>query len=614
MQQIFELSPKERYEAARKVSLCVNCLRGHHHPKNGLSGGCLKCGKRRNSLLHFNQQGSDSINQVNNSPQQSQSTHSIQESPASVRNCQLLIPSEVVLATAVAVIIDKQRKSHVCRVMLDSGSPPRVVTEKFANKIGLKKVAVDIPHQAVDNLATSVKHIATSTIKSRYNNVQHHLPLFVVKDIGNTMPTLPVDRSSFKIPQDLFLADSGFHNPTEVDMIQGAQYSYHFLRQGQILIENHPAVFQETELGWVVAGCFHQALAKHAKVYYSSPTASMLSVEEEACESDYVKNTQRDELGRYTVHLPFNQNKTKIGESRQIAFNRFHSLDRKFEKDPILRDQYFECIQSFLNENHMTLLKNEESFNREFFLPHHAVIKNSSLTTKTRVVFDGSCKSSSGISLNDALMVGPTIQDELFSTFTRFRIFLFALTADIEQMYRQIQLTNEHRLFQKILWRETPDDPIKVYTLNTVTFGTTSAHFLAIRTLHHLAADEHENYPTALVILKRDFYVDDLLTGANMYQEALSLRNDLIELLQKGRFNLRKWASNEPRLTNDFKNDSRNTHMSLDPTENIKTLGLFWNQSTDSIIYTVNITDLNNQPTKRTIFSQIPKLFDRLGL
>ena len=150
------------------------------------------------------------------------------------------------------------------------------------------------------------------------------------------MPTLPIDRNSFEMPQDLFLADPGFYNPTEVDMILGAQYFHHFLRPGQIRIKNHPAVLQETELGWVVAGCFHQSVAKHAKVYCnftkfsdlsplweleSSPTASKRSIEKEIYESHYVKNTKRDELGRYTVHLPFNENKIKIGESRQAAFN-----------------------------------------------------------------------------------------------------------------------------------------------------------------------------------------------------------------------------------------------------------------------------------------------------
>lgn len=52
-----------------------------------------------------------------------------------------------------------------------------------------------------------------------------------------------------------------------------------------------------------------------------------------------------------------------------------------------------------------------------YFIPHHAVLKASSSTTKLRVVFDASRKSSSGSSLNDILMIGPTIQDDFFFVF-----------------------------------------------------------------------------------------------------------------------------------------------------------------------------------------------------
>ena len=81
---------------------------------------------------------------------------------------------------------------------------------------------------------------------SQYNNLQHHLSLFFVTEVGNTMPTLPIDRNSFEMPQDLFLPDPGFYNPNEVDMTLSAQYFYQFLRPGQIQIKNQPAVLQET--------------------------------------------------------------------------------------------------------------------------------------------------------------------------------------------------------------------------------------------------------------------------------------------------------------------------------------------------------------------------------
>ena len=58
----------------------------------------------------------------------------------------------------------------------------------------------------------------------------------------------------------------------------------------------------------------------------------MCSEEETACDSHYIKHTKWDEFGRYIIHLPFSENKLKIGESRQTAFHRFHSLERKFDE------------------------------------------------------------------------------------------------------------------------------------------------------------------------------------------------------------------------------------------------------------------------------------------
>ena len=185
--------------------------------------------------------------------------------------------------------------------------------------------------------------------------------------------------------------------------------------------------------------------------------------------------------------------------SRNTAFQRFYALERKFEKNPAFKAQYSECIQSYLSENHMSLIPNHLVSNQGYFLPHHAVVKESSLTTKTRVVFDGSAKTSTGISLNETLMVGLTIQEDLFSIIARFRKFLYAMTPDI------------------------PSEPIKIYSLNRVTFGTACVPFLAIRTLHKLADDEHEAHPIASAILKRDFYVDDL-TGAHTLQDVLDTK------------------------------------------------------------------------------------------
>jgi len=82
-------------------------------------------------------------------------------------------------------------------------------------------------------------------------------------------------------------------------------------------------------------------------------------------------------------------------------------------------------------------------------------------------------------------------------------------------MFRQVFISADDRQYQRILWRNNPEEPIKVYKLNTVTYGLTSSPYLAIRTVQQLAADERQNYPEAADIIAQDMYVDDLLTGAD---------------------------------------------------------------------------------------------------
>jgi len=81
-----------------------------------------------------------------------------------------------------------------------------------------------------------------------------------------------------------------------------------------------------------------------------------------------------------------------------------------------LHQAYSEFMQEYEELGHMNQINGDTSNTEErYYLPHHVVIKNSSSTTRTRVVFDGSCCSSNGLSLNDTLLVGPTVQRDLYS-------------------------------------------------------------------------------------------------------------------------------------------------------------------------------------------------------
>jgi Reverse transcriptase (RNA-dependent DNA polymerase). len=196
----------------------------------------------------------------------------------------------------------------------------------------------------------------------------------------------------------------------------------------------------------------------------------------------------------------------------------------------------------------MSLLKPFDKSKLAFYLPHHGVLRKESLTTKLRVVFDGSAKSNSGFSINDLQYAGPSIQNDIFSILLRFRQHTLVMSADIEKMYRQILIHPDDRHLQRIVWRNNSNESVSVYELNTVTYGTKSAPYLAIRCLKQVAYEFQDQFPIASEIILRDFYVDDLITGFDSEEEAITICKEIIFILNSVRFPLRKWTSNSSRF------------------------------------------------------------------
>ena len=617
-----ELPPRERFEAAKTAALCINCLRSHHRVLDCNGSPCRKCNKKHHTILHFEKQPPKETTVVEGSAQ-SQPT----------ANFHAQTSSEGLLGTAIVDLVNADGRSQTCRVFLDFGSQANFITEATATFLKLPKKLVDISISCVDNISTEIKYSVLATLKSRFDKYSKNIDFLVLNQISKSMPPISINRSSFEIPKNITLADPEFYKPSEIDVLIGIKLFFKLLCVGQISLKNHPeAVLQKTHLGWIVAGAINSsALQNNLQCHFLTqstlsdanltkfwemeevPSTKLLSPEEQTCENHFRNNTQRNSEGRYVVRLPFNENKGKLGNSRSMALRRFHMLEKRFDKNPQLKENYCTFMQEYEKLNHLSLIKIQKP-SSGFYLPHHAVMKEDSLTTKIRVVFDGSAKTSSGVSLNDSLMVGPTIQDDLFALLTRFRSHRYALTADIEKMYRQVLVHPDDASYQKNLFRETPNETLKEFSLDTITYGTTCASFLAIRSLHQLADDEGSKYPIAAAVLKQDFYVDDLLTGANTRREAMLLRDDLNALLEKGCFPLRKWASNDPSFVPESSEGPVNTHMSLDPNSTVKTLGIQWNARRDSIFYKVDMSSFLNIVTKRSILSQVAKLFDPLGL
>ncbi|KAG8239589.1 hypothetical protein J437_LFUL018341 [Ladona fulva] len=164
-----------------------------------------------------------------------------------------------------------------------------------------------------------------------------------------------------------------------------------------------------------------------------------------------------------------------------------------------------------------------------------------------------------------------------------------------------------------IYWRPKPTDPLLVYKLTTVTYGVTSAPFLAIRTLHQLAKDEGDKFPRAADVLKSQTFVDDIISGADSVQDALCLQKELTQLLSLGGFQLRKWCSNSPELVHHIPGEDREIPLSFKQSEQpiYNILGIKWNSATDEFSYTVDIPE---PPfSKRSVLSAVARIYDPCG-
>ncbi|XP_063830967.1 uncharacterized protein LOC135080214 [Ostrinia nubilalis] len=577
-------------------------------------------------------------------------------------------PKQVLLATALVNAESQTGEFQVIRALLDQGSQACFITEATVQLLRLKKRSI---HGVIsglgDNKSVTTKYEVNFTIQSRFDPM-HKIPIkaFVLKNITSYLPEKHIKSINWIDLQYLPLADPGFTASGKIDLLISAEVYSYILKEGLMRSPTGSLIAQNTTLGWIVSGVVDtanvteennnksKAISRNITVMHAQVNEddilrkfweieeqlpdkrTILTEEEQRCEDFFTSTTVRTPEGRYIVRLPFREDQPQCTNhgSRDIAEARFRSLEKRFAKDKHLKEKYTEVINEYLTLDHMRPANENIKENEATYLPHHAVVRDDKTTTKVRVVFNASEKNKKGVSLNDTLMIGPTIQADLRHTVMRWREHPIALVADIVKMYRQVLVAEEDVKYQRILWRDEPEKQIKEYELLTVTFGTASAPYLAVRVLQQIAMDEGQEVPQAAERILQSFYMDDLMTGCSSAEEGVELYNQLSKILEKGGFKLQKWNSNDKTLVETIKEmeresdglvteeviegikDSSNTQeteLKLKLDQTVKILGLTWNRDDDFLQYSVILPPATAPVTKRTIIGDIARLFDPLG-
>ncbi|XP_065075281.1 uncharacterized protein LOC135699025 [Ochlerotatus camptorhynchus] len=297
-----------------------------------------------------------------------------------------------------------------------------------------------------------------------------------------------------------------------------------------------------------------------------------------------------------------------LGDSFAVAQRRFLAIERKFAVNSDFKNEYVKFMEEYKALGHMELSPRVE--NPQFILPHHAIFRPDSSTTKTRVVFNATCKGSSQLSLNDVLLVGPIVQPPLLAIVLNWRMPRYVFKADAEKMFRQIWVHPLDRKFLQVLWRLSGFQQLQRYQLTTVTYGTSCAPYLATRVQNQLAEDEGHRYPLGAKVILNGFYMDDALSGEDDLEVAIEASKQLAELLKLAGFNLRKWVL--AHMPDDLKEFSPETE--IDGSGTVKTLRLLWSHITDEFGFKIPALPPLEKVTKRIVASEMVQLFDPFGL
>jgi len=176
------------------------------------------------------------------------------------------------------------------------------------------------------------------------------------------------------------------------------------LRKGH---EDEP-IAQKIAFGWILSGGrrttphrhhnSHQCTVDHelnelVQRFWEQdkePSAVVaLTPEEEKCEELFARTHSRTSTGRYIVRLPFSGSPPSLPETRKPAERLLFAMERRCAQDAQFGELYRTFMFEYENMEEVNASPKEQD-TASYYLPHHGVLRHSSLTTKLRVVLNGS--------------------------------------------------------------------------------------------------------------------------------------------------------------------------------------------------------------------------------
>ena len=347
------------------------------------------------------------------------------------------------------------------------------------------------------------------------------------------------------------------------------------------------------------------------------------SIEEKHAQRILERTRERLPSGKFQIGVLWKEGEPNLQNNYGMALDRMRKLYQgKALRDPIMRDRYSAVFQDWLKKGYVRIVeKAEERPQKAFYLCHFPVIKEGRSTTKIRPVMDASAKFK-GKSLNDAVAKGPLLMNDLVVVLTRFRRNRIAIGGDVSEMFLQVFMRPEDRVFHRFLWSfDGPKAEAKELEFLSHVFGNPGSPCVAMFATQSAASDLMDQVPRACESVLYSTIIDDVLDSVQTESEGVKLITDLQKIYGSCGMEIRKFCSNSLSVLKTVPKEDRATSLDISAVaqrseteefQTIKTLGIRWEAETDEFFFSCEKPD-KSVWTKREILGFFSRIFDPLG-
>lgn len=323
-----------------------------------------------------------------------------------------------------------------------------------------------------------------------------------------------------------------------------------------------------------------------------------------AVKKHFLETTSIDQEKRYVVSLPWVHGHPPLPSNERLAKSRLVSVTKKINQNNLFND-YNTVFSQWLQEGIIEVVPENEIDNGScHYLPHRPVVKESSITTRIRPVFDASARERSMPSLNDCIENGPNLIESIPNVMMRFREARFGVIADIAKAFLQISINPEDRDYLRFFWFDSEGEII-TFRHKRVVFGLKCSPFLlgAVIDIHlQRSLANCSVAPDIIERLQKSFYVDNVSTSVDTMDQLEQFVEGSRKVMSDGQFDLRGWRTSDT-LENEH------------TTSIVNVLGVNWDLKSDML--GVNLECLKefdiSSLTKRGILSIAHRVFDPIG-